>query len=260
MMCSQIPCIRNLQGTLQAQALNLVQNGAMIKSVPGPLSSQGGLADGPLNSGSGQGERLVGGGGGDLACTEENEGAALVEGGCPIGEEREVWLRARWAEEGGGRRRGRETVEVSEGGAFGAGQETVGRGVGHRVVKELEAGRAEGRGVEEEDAGGADAAAHAANPETVEETAVLGAAVAAFGIGSGVWRRRSGVSRRKVHDHGDWFGNDGFRVLEGSGWKGMPEKENEKRPKVISFYISITWAMFSVTEPSFLLLYFDSYP
>jgi len=120
-MCSQVPSVRNLKGTLQAEAFNLVQDGAMIESVPGPLSREGGLTDGTLNSGPGEGERLGGGGGGHLACTEENEGATFVHGGGGIGEEREVWLRARWAEEGGGRGRGRETVEVSEGGAFGAG-------------------------------------------------------------------------------------------------------------------------------------------
>jgi len=205
MMCSQIPSVRNLKGALEAKALNLVKNGAMVESVPGPLSRKGSLADGSLNSSPGEGERLRCGGGGNLAGAEENEGAAFVEWGGGIGEEREVWLRARWTEEGGGMRRGRETVEVSERGAFGAGQETVGGGVGERVIEELEARGAEGGGVEEEDAGGADAAAHAANPEAVEETVVLGGTVGAFEIGDGVRRRRSGFGLGKVHDNGYWF-------------------------------------------------------
>ncbi|BAT95171.1 hypothetical protein VIGAN_08184200 [Vigna angularis var. angularis] len=114
MMCSQIPGIRNLKGALEAEALNLVKNGAMVKRVPSPLSCKGGLADASLNSSPGKGERLGGSGRGDLTGAEEDESTAFVQGGGGIGKKREVWLRARWTEERGGRGRGRETVEVSE--------------------------------------------------------------------------------------------------------------------------------------------------
>jgi len=109
-----------------------------------------------------------------------------------------------------------------------------GGGVGQRVVEELEAGGAKGGWVEEEDAGGADAAVHAANPEAVEETAVLGGTVTAFGIDGGVWRRRNGFSRRKVHDNGDWFGNECFRVLVGMRWERMRMR---KDVELISFHL-----------------------
>lgn len=114
MMCSQIPGIRNLKSALKAQPLNLVKNGAMVQRVPCPLSRQGSLADSSLNSSPGKGERLGSGGGGNLTGTEEDEGMAFVQGGDGIGEKREVWLRARWTEERGGRQRRRETIEVSE--------------------------------------------------------------------------------------------------------------------------------------------------
>lgn len=75
---------------------------------------------------------------------------------------------------------------MGEGGAFDAGEEAVcgGRGsCGERVLEELEAGGAEGRRVETEDARGAEAAIVAAEVDVVEEPPVVEAAVAAAGGG-----------------------------------------------------------------------------
>lgn len=66
-----------------------------------------------------------------------------------------------------------------------------GGGDGERLVEEVEAGGAEGGGMEAEDAGCAQVAVHAAHPEPVEEAPLLRAAVAAFalqGEAGGGWR------------------------------------------------------------------------
>lgn len=102
-----------------------------------------------------------------------------------------------------------------------------GGGIRERVVKKLEAIGAEGRRVEEEDAGSADAAAHAPNPEAVEETAVLRGTVGTFRIEGSVQRQKTWFSRRKIHDNGDWFRNWvlGFWT-ERMGEKKMRKEEN----------------------------------
>lgn len=93
------------------------------------------------------------------------------------------------------RRRRREALDVSEGGAFDTGEEAMGGGGGgsrQRVVEEFEARRAEGRRMETEDARGAETTIDAAKLNVVEKPQVLGAAVATLGVGGGGMKRGGG--------------------------------------------------------------------
>lgn len=75
---SQILRVRSIEGALEAEALDLLHGGAMVESVPGPLSGEGGLADGAFDSGPGEGEGFGDGCRRDLAGAEEDDGAAFI--------------------------------------------------------------------------------------------------------------------------------------------------------------------------------------
>lgn len=144
----------------------------MLHGVASALLGSCSLADLPLGLGTRHGSSLGHRGGGNAGGAEEDGGGAGVEaGGGGVGlelEEGEIGVRARRTKV---RRRrvvggGGEAVGVGERGAFGARGVVVNWGVGRGEMVKAE--RAEGRRVEAEDAGGAEEAVDASEPDVVE--------------------------------------------------------------------------------------------
>lgn len=189
---------------------NLENYRELLQCLFSSLASQGSLPNSPIGFSSGHGLSLVHGRRSDLGRAKKHQDKLFIKNGPGSSgtrvrfvrfEEEEVGNGAgRTEERGMGRRRRREALNVSKGGAFYAGEEAMGRGRGgrrQRMIKKFEARGAEGRRVEAEDARGAEAAIDAAKLNAVEKRTVSEATVGAFGIKR--FRGRRGFRRWEIH-------------------------------------------------------------